>query len=194
MIDFDFTLDQQKEIQRIALQYKREAKKCYSAKAYLSGCILIGAAMEGLLLSTINCFPEIILTAKSAPRAKGKIKHFGEWKLFELLSVAKELGWLPTSLSSQESWEIAKAEIGDYIDIIRKTRNLIHPARYAKELGKKRITKKYLEACFEIVDDASDCLHKVLKSYLAMLRKEMRMRKKEGIIIAKTLTNERLQN
>ena len=93
-VDFDFTLDQQKAIQRIALQYKREAEKCYSAKAYLAGCVLIGAAMEGLLLSTINCFPELIFAVKSAPRIKGKIKHYEKWTFAELLRVAKELGWL----------------------------------------------------------------------------------------------------
>ena len=70
MVDFDFTPNEQKEIQRLAFLYRREARKCYSIKAYLSGCILMGAAMEALLLATINCYPELVLEAKYAPKIK----------------------------------------------------------------------------------------------------------------------------
>ena len=162
MTGFDFNLEQQNKIHRIAIQYKREARKCYTAKAYLSGCILMGAAMEALLLSAINCFPEIISTAKSAPTKKREIKHFEKWKLKELLAVANELNWLPCALSKDEEWNTANAKIGDYVDIVRQIRNLIHPVQYAKEFSRKRITKKYLDACFSIVDAASDNLSKVV--------------------------------
>ena len=56
--------------------------------------------MEALLLTTLNCFPELILNVEGVPRAKknGKIKRFEEWKLEELIRVADNLNWLPSSL------------------------------------------------------------------------------------------------
>lgn len=176
MIDFDFNLKQQKEVMRLAFLYKREAKKCYFAKAYLSGCILMGAAMEALLLSTINCFPELILGAKTAPKIKGKIKPLEKWGLGKLIEVAEELNWLPPNLLPKDKWAIADIKAGDYFEVVQKIRNLIHPARYAKELGRRRITKKHLIACFNIADNASNYLFKALKNYILILKEEKERR------------------
>ena len=37
MGDFALSTEQEKEIMRLAIKYKREAEKCFGAKAYLSG-------------------------------------------------------------------------------------------------------------------------------------------------------------
>jgi len=174
---FDFSLEKQIKIHRISLFYKREAEKCLNAKAYLSGCIFIGAAMEGLLITTINCCYYLILETKSAPRKKGEVKELELWKFHELLSVAKELMWLPSSLSPEEEWDIARAQIGDYVEVIRQIRNLIHPVRYVDDIGKKKITKKYLAACFNILEAAADQLTMVVKLSLKAMRVEQRKRR-----------------
>jgi hypothetical protein len=171
MDKFDFSLKKQIEIHRITLYYKRQAEKCYEAKAYFPGCILIGAALEGLLLTTLNCYPFLITDSKKAPRKNGKIKKLEQWKLSELLSVAKELNWLPFALSPEEDWDTTKAEIGDYLEVIRQIRNLVHPIRYIEDMGRKRVTKKYLDACFNIVESAADHITKLTKLSLKEMRK-----------------------
>lgn len=88
----------------------------------------------------------------------GTIKPLAEWSLAELLAVAKERGWLPSSLSLSEEWDEKKAHIGDWAEILRQIRNLIHPTRYMRDLPSKRITKRYLEALFEIFEVANEYL------------------------------------
>lgn len=177
MNDFDFSLEQQKRIQHLAFLYRNEAEKCFSVKAYLSGCILIGAAFEALLLSTINSFPELVLNAKNTPKNDGKIKKLERWSLGELITVAKEIGWLPSDLYSEEKWKIVGINTEDYFEVVQRIRNLIHPARYTKEFGRKRITKKHLIICFNIVNNAANFLYQSLRINLGILKKENKKRK-----------------
>lgn len=177
MEDFTLSTDQEKGIMPLAIQFKKEAKKCFSAKAYLSGCVLMGAAMEAILLSTVNCFPaEIFVSTKYVPKVKGKTKRLDKWKLNELLAVAKGLNWLPSGLSPEDEWNNANAKIGDYVDVVQKIRNLIHPIRYLDDFGRKRFTKKYLKACFVIVDAANDYLSSLVKNSLSILLDEKERR------------------
>ena len=176
MKNFALSSEQEKEIMPLAIQYKREAKKCLGAKAYLSGCVLMGAAMEAILLSTANCFPEIVMSTKHAPKKNGKIKRLDRWTLMDLLAVAKELNWLPSGLSPEDEWNSANAKIGDYVDVVRNIRNLIHPVRYLDHFGRKRFTKKYLEACFEIVDTAIEYLSSLIKDSLSIMLEEKERR------------------
>lgn len=176
--EFDFKFEKQKEIQYLAFLYKEEAKKCYQNEAYLSGCILIGAALEALLLSTITTFPELARGAQCIPKSKGKIKKLDKWSLGELIAVAKEVNWLPSELRLSNKWKIISIEEGNYFEVIQKTRNLVHPTQYVKRIGsKKRITKKHLLACFEIVNDASKYLSQSLEMYIKILKDESRKRK-----------------
>ena len=177
MEDFVLSPEQEKEILRLATKYKGEAEKCFGAKAYLSGCVLMGAAMEALLLSMVNCFPEIVASTKCAPKKNGKIKRLERWTFINLLVVAKELNWLPSGLLPEEEWNSANAKIGDYVEVVREIRNLIHPVRYVNDFGRKRFTKKYLEACFKIVDAASDYLSSLINDSLLIMLKEKERRK-----------------
>ena len=126
--------------------------------------------MEALLLSSANCFPEIVTLAKSAPKRNGKVRPLREWSFFNLLRVAEELSWLPSVLSEKDDWNDAKAEIGDYVDVVRQIRNLVHPARYAGDFTGKKVTKKYYEACFRIVEAASDHLLEIIKASLKIMK------------------------
>jgi hypothetical protein len=74
------------------------------------------------------------------------------------LGVAKEQGWLPSGLSLSEQWDNEKAYIGDYAEALRQIRNLVHPVRYILDLPRKRITKRYLEASFEIFEVSTEYL------------------------------------
>ncbi len=162
--DFCVSLDEQIEIQNLAFLYRKEARKCSFFRAHLSGCILIGAAFEALLLASINSFPEYVIESNNAPRTRNKkIKALKKWTLGELINVSKEIGLLTTPNLENSNWQNIEVNPENYYEVVQKTRNLVHPVKYMDEVGKKRITKKQLEICFEIVYSASDCLYKALK-------------------------------
>lgn len=158
MSNFELTEEQYKEVVRLSRIYYREAHKCKDGKAYLAGCIMIGAALEASLLAFANCYPDEALHSTVAPTKRGSIKPLAEWSLAELLAVAKERGWLPSALSLNEQWATRRAHIGDYAEALRQIRNLVHPLRYMLDLPRKRITKRYLEASFEIFEVATEYL------------------------------------
>ena len=100
--------------------------------------------MEAILLSTANCFPETVASAKCAPKKDGKIKRLDRWTFMNLLAVARELNWLPAGLSLEDEWSDAHAKIGDYVEVVRQIRNLIHPVRYANDFGRKKSQRNIL--------------------------------------------------
>ena len=132
--------------------------------------------MEAILLSTANYFPKIVASTKYTPKKNGKIKRLDRWTLMDLLAVAKELNWLPSGLSPEDEWNSAIAKIGDYVDVVRNIRNLIHPVRYLNDFSRKRFTKKYLEACFEIVDTSIEYLSSLIKDSLLIMLDEKERR------------------
>jgi len=158
MSTFDLTDEQYNELVRISRIYYREAHRCKDSKAYLAGCIMMGAALEAHLLLFVNCYPDEAFHSTVTPTKGGIIKPLAEWSLAELLAVAKERSWLPSSLSLSEEWDEKKALIGDWSEVLRQIRNLIHPARYMLDMPRKRITKRYLETSFEIFEVATDYL------------------------------------
>ena len=158
MSRFELAEEQYNEVVRLARAYYLEAHKCKSGKAYLAGCIMIGGALEASLLAFANCYPNEALSSTVAPTKRGSIKPLAEWSLAELLAVAKEQSWLSSGLSLSEQWDNEKAHIGDYAEALRQIRNFIHPVRYLLDFPHKRITKRYLEALFEIFEVANDYL------------------------------------
>jgi hypothetical protein len=158
MSKFELTEEQYDEVLRLSRAYYREARKCMDSKAYLAGCIMMGAALEASLLAFANCYSSEALRSSNAPTKRGNIKPLAEWRLQELLAVAKDQGWLQSSLSLDEEWNGKKAQIGDWAEVLRQIRNLIHPVRHMLDFSRKRITKKYLETAFEIFEVATDYL------------------------------------
>jgi hypothetical protein len=49
------------------------------------------------------------------------------------------------------NWSSRKARIGDNAEVVRQVRNLAHPARYAADHYRSRVTAKYLQRQFEVV-------------------------------------------
>jgi len=116
--------DKYEEVLRLSRLYYRQAERCQDGKAFLAGCVMIGAALEATLLAFANCFPEEAASSRFAPRKGSTVKPLISWSLASLLAVAKEQNWLPSALSSEEDWNNAKAQIGDYAEIIHEIRNL----------------------------------------------------------------------
>jgi hypothetical protein len=145
------TDEQEKELWRLSRFYWQEALRCERAKAYLAGCVMLGSALETLLILMINCFSDEAECTGQIPLKKGKPKPLLAWDLAELLRVAKAAKWLPAGLNPNDDWNSRKARIGDYAEVVRMMRNLAHPARYLKDHYSKRVTNKYLQRQFELV-------------------------------------------
>jgi hypothetical protein len=50
------TMEQEQELYRLNRLYWREARKSERAKAYLAGCVMLGSALETMLILMINCY------------------------------------------------------------------------------------------------------------------------------------------
>jgi hypothetical protein len=140
------------EFWRLYRLYWREAEQCEKVKAYLAGCVMLGSALESLLIIMVDCYSEEAEASGQAPMKKGQVKPLLEWTLADLLRVAKATNWLPSSLNLDDEWNNRKARIGDYAEVVRMVRNLAHPARYRKEHYRRRVTPKYFKNQFEVVE------------------------------------------
>jgi hypothetical protein len=167
---FDIEEEHYNELLRLSRVYHREAVRCRDAKAYIAGCTMAGAALESILLAMLHLYGSEVETAGFAPKRQGKTKKLLDWRLPEMLHAAAGIGWLPRGLKSEDEWNSRLAEIGDYAEALRQTRNLVHPARYLQDHSPSRVTKKYLISSLEIFEVASQYLeskvHESLRSEL----------------------------
>ena len=46
--------EEEKELYRLSRIYWQEAERCEGAKAYLAGCVMLGSALESLLIIMVN--------------------------------------------------------------------------------------------------------------------------------------------
>jgi len=143
--------EQEREIHRLSSFYWKEALRCEESKAYLAGSVMLGAALETLLMLMVNCYADEAKTTGAIPIRDGKPRPLIDWDLGQLLKVAKTAGWLPYALELNEEWSNRKAKVGDYAEVSRMVRNLAHPGRYVKDHARSRVTAKYLKRQFEIV-------------------------------------------
>jgi len=61
--------------------------------------------------------------------------------------------WLPSALDpDKDDWDGRKAKVGDFAELVRMLRNFVHPGRYRREHFRRRITAKYLQRQFQVVE------------------------------------------
>jgi hypothetical protein len=149
---------EERELHRLSTFYRKEAMRCESAKAYLAGSVMLGSALESVLMLMVNCYADEVEATGIVPTRKGKCRPLLDWDLSELIKVAKAAGWLPSALKLDEEWSSRKAKVGDYAEVCRMIRNLAHPGRYLKDHARSRVTAKYLKRQFEIVELCCDRL------------------------------------
>ena len=68
------TDEEEQELHRLSSFYWKEARRCEGAKAYLAGCIMLGSALETLLILMVNCYAEETSSTGQVPRRRGKVK------------------------------------------------------------------------------------------------------------------------
>jgi hypothetical protein len=152
------TEDEEKELWRLNRFYWKEAERCEKAKAYLAGCVMLGSALENILILMISLYDTDAERTGKVPKKNAKPKPLLKWDLAELIAVAKAAGWLPAGLKLHEDWNSKKARVGDYAEVARMMRNLAHPARYLSDHPRGRVTKRFLQRQFEIVLACRDWL------------------------------------
>ncbi|WP_411725371.1 hypothetical protein [Methyloglobulus sp.] len=96
-----------------------EAQRCVDSKAFLAATIVMGSLLEGLLLAVCQKKPAEVNTCSCAPKdsSSGKVKHFADWKLSEMIDVAHEVGWLGL-------------DVKKFSHSLREFRNMIHPYQH----------------------------------------------------------------
>lgn len=138
--------------------YRDEAERCRDSGAYLASCVLLASALEAALLAMSECFSEEVERFAKRSQAKELSRPRSEWGLSQLLLVARSLGWLPSSREDIRSLRTDKAQVGDYVEVVRVIRNLIHPAIYLRECPGEAITQKHLDISYRVLEIACRCL------------------------------------
>ncbi|EEJ5118200.1 hypothetical protein CG651_001764 [Salmonella enterica] len=128
-----------------------EVQKCVDAGAHLSAIIIMGSMLEGLLLGVCQRNPAVVNRCPSAPKHKdnGKVKHFAEWKLSELIDVAHQVGWLDM-------------DVRKFSHSLRDFRNLIHP--YEQMVTKVYPDEDTCSISWLVVQAAINDLARVIKA------------------------------
>lgn len=103
-----------------------EIERCLQAKAPLAVVFLVGSTLEGLLMDLAVAQAVTFTAATAAPRIRGTVKPVQEWKLGELIAVAREL-------------RVLSEDIARHADHVRNFRNYIHPRQQLKESFEPRM-------------------------------------------------------
>jgi hypothetical protein len=127
-----------------------QAQKCLNVGAHLAAIIIMGSMLEGILLATLQKFPQEANTCKAAPHdpRTGKVKYFADWSLSDMINVAHEVGWLDL-------------DVKKFSHALREFRNLIHP--YQQMIVKAFPDKDTCEISWLVVQAAANDLAKKLK-------------------------------
>ena len=112
-------------LMRFFRRCRREALRCREAKAYIAGCVLLGAALESALLSMTRIYQDQVY--RRGRRVAEK------WDLGGLIDLADACGWLDdTGLRAAKK--------------IQVHRNLVHPGRSAGSVELPRIDRRTFDA------------------------------------------------
>lgn len=110
-------------------RYERDAKRAASVELYGPAVILLGAAVEGLLL--IRCLKSKRKASKIYKKLKKPSKLSDKpmkWTFENLALVCEKAGWLPDIKYKEEVYLPA-----GFVSMLRRMRNYIHPGRIALE-------------------------------------------------------------
>jgi hypothetical protein len=149
----DLTENEFRRMLDISEHYFSEAKRCRAGKAYLAGTVMVGAALEAALMCMVACDSSKIAAWTGAPRWRHRLKPLPRWSITELIEAGEFAGWLPRSLRGS-GWDSSRALPGDYAELLREFRNLVHPARYSQDFAHERFTKNLLNRLLNIYSGA----------------------------------------
>lgn len=152
-------------LNELMLSYRREARRCLRAKAYLAATVMQVATFEAGLQAMCFLYPaEVKRTGVYArKRFRGKRHRALEFSLHQLINIADELGWFPPK---HIRWSGKRTTLAGYSHEIRKVRNYVHPGVWARDrVNPLRFTKGIYGVVDEVIDVANSwLLHRVERS------------------------------
>lgn len=112
--------------------------------------IQMGALLEGIFLSILQKYRREANRSTAAPKDSktGKVKHFADWSLSNMINVAHDLGWIDL-------------DVKEFSHSLREFRNLIHP--YQQMVLRTYPDKDTCEISWLVVQAATNDLAKKLK-------------------------------
>jgi hypothetical protein len=98
-----------------------EVQACPKDKVALGTIILLGSALEGLLLAQALAHPKNFMSSGAVPKDQaGKTKQSYEWTLSELINVARDI-------------KLLDLDVSKFSHVLRDFRNYIHPYQQMAE-------------------------------------------------------------
>lgn len=142
----------------IAQTYKQQADKCAKVKAYHASSIFLASAIEGLILAMYYCSTSEARKTTTYQYWKGRKKNILYWDFSKLISLAKELDWIPGIVAIGRS----TYSVSDAVDKMRELRNTIHPGNYFRTRRGKLVSVKDFKHTTRIFLACVDSLEAVL--------------------------------
>ena len=121
------------QVQAVQKQFEAEAEICAEGEAYHAASVMIGSAFESAILFACLDHKDKALKARDklpkCDRPNGNDPK--KWQLATLVSVADEVGWLPT-------FDLGGGILNTrpLVDMTRDLRNMVHPARHLSDKNK----------------------------------------------------------
>ncbi len=113
---------------------------------------MLGATLEGSLLAMCDMFPGEAEAAISAlPKERRPKGHLLRWGLNHLIPIAQHACWLPVRERAR-----GPHKIGDWVELLRDLRNLVHPGRHLREYPKARLRAVAFHNAREVFEAAND--------------------------------------
>ncbi|MGA2168771.1 MAG: hypothetical protein ABSG62_11210 [Terracidiphilus sp.] len=151
-------------LDELMLSYRREARRCIRAKAYLAATIMQVSAFEAGLQAMCLLYPEEVKKTKiyAGKHFRGKRNRALEFSLYQLINIADELGWFPAKLIR---WARKRTTFAGYSHEIREVRNYVHPTVWANDrTNPLKFTKGVYGVVDELIDVANSWLfHRIEK-------------------------------
>jgi hypothetical protein len=160
-------------LNELMLSYRREARRCLRAKAYLAATVMQVSAFEAGLQAMCFLYPHEVkrTTVYAKKHFRGKRNRMLEFSLHQLINIADELGWFPPK---HIRWAGKRTTLAGYSHEIRKVRNYVHPAVWASD---RRNPLKFTKGVYGVADEVIDVanswlLHRVEKDLLKAMKRE----------------------
>ena len=150
-------------------RFHQEATRAANARAYHAACVMLGGALEGILLAMatirsddVETYLATLLPADQPP------KRAQDWALGHLLQLATALRWFPARRNKH-----ARRRLADWAHLIQELRNLAHPGKHIRDYPTVRVQKAHWTDAQAVFDLANSSLLDLVKSDL---RADMRAR------------------
>ena len=172
-------------LNELMLSYRRDARRCLRAKAYLAATVMQVAAFEAGLQAMCFLYPAEVrrTTVYANKRFRGERYRPLEFTLNQLINIADELAWLP---AKRITWAGKRATVTGFSHEIRKVRNCVHPGVWARDRSDPlRFTKGVYGVVDEVIDVANSwLLHRVEKSLLRAMNREEKKKASVAVVTA----------